>query len=283
MILCKYGCGLPGIFECKGFYNKGHFRCAKSSNSCTALKKKNKDAQPYNDETQRGIIIKKILASSEAHYGEGWRHKHGEKSKAGRLSKNPMTYKDGEAAVVKTNLERYGVRNVFARADVKEKRKKTNMARYGVPYLFQRQDFIDKMSLRVQEQEACKIISVYSDIRFNGHDSDKAQYLRIVTKLTRAVRKSLHLYSQPGFNLDHRYSVKAGYLNKVPPEIIASHHNLEFITTEENCSKQAKCSVSLDWLTFDFSWTHQTEQLFEDKQNQTRRHPFVASPSDLPQ
>lgn len=49
--------------------------------------------------------------------------------------------------------------------------------------------------------------------------------------------------------LDHKYSILEGFKNGVLPEIIASKYNLEMLTIDENNSKGAKCSISLDELT----------------------------------
>lgn len=50
------------------------------------------------------------------------------------------------------------------------------------------------------------------------------------------------------FHLDHRISVYAGFKNNIPPFIIGSLYNLEMIPAIINCSKQQKCSMSIDEL-----------------------------------
>lgn len=47
-----------------------------------------------------------------------------------------------------------------------------------------------------------------------------------------------------GYHLDHCHSIIFGFINKVPPEIIASIHNLEIIPESENLKKGSKCSIS---------------------------------------
>lgn len=51
------------------------------------------------------------------------------------------------------------------------------------------------------------------------------------------------------YNLDHKYSIKEGFLNGVDPEIIGNIANLEFIPWEENLSKNKDCSITLIELT----------------------------------
>ena len=51
-----------------------------------------------------------------------------------------------------------------------------------------------------------------------------------------------------GYSLDHKYSIKQGFLDGISPEIIGSNHNLEIITIAENSSKGAKCSITKEEL-----------------------------------
>jgi hypothetical protein len=50
------------------------------------------------------------------------------------------------------------------------------------------------------------------------------------------------------FHLDHKYSITEGFRNGVPPKIIGSIHNLQFIPYTENVSKGIKCSITLEEL-----------------------------------
>lgn len=50
------------------------------------------------------------------------------------------------------------------------------------------------------------------------------------------------------FHLDHKFSVKMGFINNIDPEIIAHWSNLEIIPANKNCSKGRKCSQTLEQL-----------------------------------
>lgn len=50
------------------------------------------------------------------------------------------------------------------------------------------------------------------------------------------------------YSLDHKFSTKQGFLDKIEPEVIGSFHNLEIITISENSSKGAKCSITKEKL-----------------------------------
>jgi hypothetical protein len=51
-----------------------------------------------------------------------------------------------------------------------------------------------------------------------------------------------------GYHLDHKFSITEGFKNNVPPKIIGSIYNLEFIPYNVNTSKGTKCSISLEKL-----------------------------------
>lgn len=48
-----------------------------------------------------------------------------------------------------------------------------------------------------------------------------------------------------GYHLDHKYSITEGFKNKVPPKVIGSIYNLEFIPCNVNTSKGTRCSITL--------------------------------------
>lgn len=51
-----------------------------------------------------------------------------------------------------------------------------------------------------------------------------------------------------GYHLDHKYSVTEGFKNNVPPKVVGSIYNLEFIPYNVNTSKGIKCSITLEKL-----------------------------------
>jgi hypothetical protein len=50
------------------------------------------------------------------------------------------------------------------------------------------------------------------------------------------------------FHLDHMFSVKAGFLLNIAPEIISSKYNLKVISKKENLSKSVKCDITIEHL-----------------------------------
>lgn len=58
---------------------------------------------------------------------------------------------------------------------------------------------------------------------------------------------NLHLRGRD-YHLDHKYSIKMGFVNDVDPSIIGHWSNLEVLPATKNCSKGSKCSVELETL-----------------------------------
>jgi hypothetical protein len=97
----------------------------------------------------------------------------------------------------------------------------------------------------------------FDENMLSGRFSDKIQsfyfiaYKNIVLEET---EKNYKLYKEEidsenirgeKFHLDHMYSIKDGFLNGVPAEIIASKWNLKVIPKLENVSKQDRSSITL--------------------------------------
>jgi hypothetical protein len=54
--------------------------------------------------------------------------------------------------------------------------------------------------------------------------------------------------SKTDYHLDHKYSITEGFYKKVPPKVIGSIHNLEFIPALDNVTKGIKCSITVEKL-----------------------------------
>lgn len=68
------------------------------------------------------------------------------------------------------------------------------------------------------------------------------------TKKTLKLNKKTFVKNNKSDSLDHKYSIFWGFSNNVPPEIIGSIYNLEYISLSENCKKQTNCSIDLKTL-----------------------------------
>jgi hypothetical protein len=92
------------------------------------------------------------------------------------------------------------------------------------------------------------------------HLDDWNTYKRIVSLVTyRQPREKLKDWDKRGrideegtYNLDHKFSIKEGFDNKIPPFIIGNIINLEMIPAIDNYRKGASCSISKEELLNEF-------------------------------
>jgi hypothetical protein len=88
--------------------------------------------------------------------------------------------------------------------------------------------------------------------------NDYELYRKLVYKQTRvSVRKfnnivnpkKLKRGNKDGeYHLDHKFSISEGFKNNIPPFIIGSYHNLEYIPNKDNLSKLSSCSIDINML-----------------------------------
>ena len=113
----------------------------------------------------------------------------------------------------------------------------------------------DKISaLDIQESiiEKVRFTRVKKNMNIDiTNDYEYFVYKKIVNKETQKtlkLNKKIFIKNNKTDSLDHRYSIFWGFHNDVPPEIIGSIHNLEYIPISENCKKQTNCSIDLKTL-----------------------------------
>lgn len=100
----------------------------------------------------------------------------------------------------------------------------------------------------------------FDENMLSGKFSDKIQsfyFLAYKQTVLEETKKTYRLYKNEldpmgqrskEFHLDHKYSIKNGFINGVPAKIIASKFNLEVIPENENIRKQDKSSITLQEL-----------------------------------
>jgi preprotein translocase subunit SecD len=97
-------------------------------------------------------------------------------------------------------------------------------------------------------EEKCEKISEANRKVNQKQSNDFSHYKRQVMRLTyRNIRKH-NIKKNAGQHIDHKYSIVEGFLNKIAVDIIAHIENLQTISIAENCSKQGKCSITLEEL-----------------------------------
>lgn len=169
--------------------------------------------------------------------------------------------------IKKTNLEKYGETCYFKTDEFKEKLKNHNLEKYGVEYYFNSDDY----KIKSKETSIAKYNSGYylgSELRkqreiLSGKwlsDEERTDYNLYFVNVWRITRNQnlsqLENFEKRGrldlnseaYHLDHRFSIKEGFTENIPPEIIGSLKNLEMIPGKQNCSKRSKCSITKEEL-----------------------------------
>lgn len=123
----------------------------------------------------------------------------------------------------------------------------TNLEKYGVEYPLQ--------SAFVQTQKRQKMEELGKWISLELL-TDFELYYRQVWKFTQ--RQPLHqldLFEKRGLagiegahHVDHKISIKYGFINNIPPYIVGNINNLEMLPWIDNVYKSSNCSISIEQL-----------------------------------
>lgn len=172
--------------------------------------------------------------------------------------------------IKKTNLEKYGETCYFKTDEFKEKLKEHNIEKYGVENYFNSEDY----KIKSKEVSLKKYNSEYylsSELRKqreieSGHwisDEDRTEYELYRLNVWRITNKqdleSLKDIDKRGridlnpdaYHIDHKFSIREGFEENIPPEIIGSLKNLEMIPGRKNCAENSKCSITKEELLDD--------------------------------
>lgn len=255
MILCQHGCGQPAIHKTKGSLGSGPFKgapvhqCAKSANSCPAVKQRKIDSS-----------IKK--------YGTAY----------------PWQTPDIIERRNQTNLDKYGHVSSVMNPEIQAKRKATMLERYGVEEPTQNQEIRAKAAAGLK-----KALNENPDISVRMVKTRRERYGENVSSLVEKNREiqvakgrwidpalrtewtrykrsvEYHTYwnykkhkqqinpddlplGRMTYQLDHIYSRKAGFENNVDPKVIAHPANLRIIPAIDNRLKSHRCDITLEEL-----------------------------------
>jgi hypothetical protein len=255
MILCQHGCGQPAIHKTKGSLGSGPFKgapvhqCAKSANSCPAVKQRKIDSS-----------IKK--------YGTAY----------------PWQTPDIIERRNQTNLDKYGHVSSVMNPEIQAKRKATMLKRYGVEEPTQnqeirtkaanavRQSYINDPTLSARQvkskrkkygEDLTEIVKKSRATQIaNGRWVDPAlktewsQYKFRVKYLTaKTYKKYKHLINPDElpigrceYQIDHIYSIREGFEHKDEPELVAHIKNLRMLWHTDNKSKHIRSDQTLEEL-----------------------------------
>lgn len=165
------------------------------------------------------------------------------------------------------NIEKYGTQWFVNTEEYKERYKETCLKKYGVEYFTQSDVYLEKAKETYREKYDSDFY-MSSELRRKREeesgrwlaDEQKSDYRRYSESVWRTTNKqdleTLENYDKRGrldispgaYHLDHKFSIKKGFEENIPPEIIGSLKNLEMIPGKKNCAKRAKCSISKEEL-----------------------------------
>ena len=165
------------------------------------------------------------------------------------------------------NIEKYGTPWFVNTEEYKEKYKETCLKKYGVEFFTQSDVYLEKAKETYREKYDSDFY-MSSEIRRQKEiesgrwlaDEQKSDYERYRESVWRTTNRqdleTLENYDKRGrldedenaFHLDHKFSIKKGFEENIPPEIIGSLKNLEMIPGKKNCSKRANCSITKEEL-----------------------------------
>lgn len=85
---------------------------------------------------------------------------------------------------------------------------------------------------------------------YNFFNEDKSKYYKAIDFFTELNKPLVEFYGSADeiYDLDHIYSKKEGFRNKIAPEIIGSVVNLRYIPASENISKKSRCDMTKEEL-----------------------------------
>lgn len=139
----------------------------------------------------------------------------------------------------KAMLEKHGVKNSFQMLKIKEKRKDTLKEKYG--------------SETFNNPDKTRMTRISNGSQINDEDvEDFLKYKKVVINRTITVyRNNKDLInpqnlnrSKKEYHIDHLFSIKQGFLQNIPVDIISHPCNLHMIDYKENIKKQDEC-----WIT----------------------------------
>lgn len=151
-----------------------------------------------------------------------------------------------------TWIKKYGVDNPYKSHNIKEKIKEVLKDRYGV-------DNGSKINPIERINAIMKTKIERGWVIPDELLSDYQIYRKKVKRLTEITYKEYKNIINPnnlervtngknGFQLDHKYSIVEGFLNKVEPEIISHQCNLQMLEWYDNRTKSKRCDIELQEL-----------------------------------
>ena len=176
--------------------------------------------------------------------------------------KSPLQNEKIKKKAIATNIERYGVDNPIKLQIFQEKTKITNLRKFGVEYPAQNPEVMLKRDQTNFEKYGCrnpignpevasKAKKTKQDLGIWYKDYEVSEkfkeYSRTVRGLTEtSIRQNTDKFKKRGkdFHVDHIFTIKDGFSENIPPQIIANIVNLQLLDAVINSLKRTR-----SWIT----------------------------------
>lgn len=139
--------------------------------------------------------------------------------------------------------EKLGVDNVFQLNYVKDKSKKTKIEKYGYEFW--------------NNKDKTRLIRIKNGTQINDDLINSfLDYKKIIVNRSTTIYRNNTKEINPNnlkrgikhYHIDHKYSIKQGFLNNIPIEIITHPCNLNMIWWKDNLEKQDRCDINMNEL-----------------------------------
>lgn len=167
----------------------------------------------------------------------------------------------------KTILEKYGDSNSYKKI-INNKKVENSLKKYGVEYVMQTELYKENRKKSLNEKYGSDTYNNPNKTREtrinNGTQINDEiinsfiEYKKCANNITLTIYRNNKKYINPNnlkrgiksYHLDHKYSIKQGFLNNLPIEIITHPCNLHLIEHKENLKKQDNCWITKEELLY---------------------------------
>ena len=138
----------------------------------------------------------------------------------------------------------------------KETRKKNVLKKYGVDNVMKVKEIASENHKKMRQTN----IDSGRWLNYDNIGNDYKTYYKKVWYITNKqntgilenIEKRGHITIEGSYHLDHKYSIKQGFIDNIPVWVIGDICNLEMILGKHNLSKQEKCSITKEELFREF-------------------------------
>jgi hypothetical protein len=147
-----------------------------------------------------------------------------------------------------------GAENPSQLNSVKEKKKQKSIEIYGVDNVSKSQKIKDLISIKRKDYWENLFNTLIENFNFKDLELTEKEYNRLVHRISNWMYKNNSNEIDPNnlrgkdYHLDHKVSIKYGYINNISPKIIGDITNLELLSSKDNISKNYRNSISINTL-----------------------------------